>query len=75
MQITPFQLFSVLFRKHLLNHLRNRNIIKELIGVLVVSGLCIALKIGGGNALTYIPVYMPLALMLFCRGTVLNWVS
>lgn len=75
MQITFFQLFSVLFRKHFLNHVRNRNIIKELIGVMFVAGICIALKVGGGNGLSYIPVYMPLAIMLFCRGAVLSWVA
>jgi len=75
MPITFFQLFFVLFRKHLLNHIRNRNIVKELFGVFIVAGLCIALNVGGGNGLQYIPVYMPLALMLFCRGSVLTWVA
>jgi hypothetical protein len=75
MKVGFLQLFSTLFRKHMLNHIRNKNIIKELIAVAVVSGICIALKVGGGNGVSNIPLYMPLALMLFCRGSVLTWVS
>lgn len=75
MRISFIQLFSTLFRKHLLNHARNRSFIKELIAIAIVSGLIIALKVGGGNGLSYIPIYMPLALMLFCRGSVQTWVS
>lgn len=75
MQITFSQLFSVLIRKHLLNHIRHKSIIKELIGVLIVSGLCILLNLGDGQGLRNIPLYMPLALLLFCRTSVFSWVS
>jgi hypothetical protein len=75
MKISFIQLFSTLFKKHLLNHARNKNIIKELIGIAIVALLCIALKAGGDSGLDYISMYMPLALMLFCRGSVLTWVA
>jgi len=75
MKVSFYQQFSTLFGKHLLNHIRDRTFFKELIGLVIVAGLCIALKLGGGNGLSYIPVYMPLALMLFCRGSVLTWVA
>lgn len=55
--------------------MRNQTYIKELIGIVVVSGLCYLLNQGGGDALQNIPMYMPLAIMLFCRGSVLTWVS
>lgn len=74
-KMSSIQVFSVLFRKHWLYHFRHNNQIKELIAVLVVAGICYLQNIGGSQSVQNIPLYMPLAPMLFCRSSVLTWVS
>ena len=75
MVLSSCQQITTLLSKHVLNYKRNKTFIKEIIAILIVGAICMLLNSGGGSGLQNIPMYMPLAIMLFCRGSVLTWVT
>lgn len=75
MVVSFSQQFVTIFKKNVKNAIRTRSFLKEVIALCIIAGLSIALKYGGGSSTSYIPAYMPLAILLFCRGAVQNWVS
>lgn len=55
---------------------RSRTMLKEQVNILVMLGVVLALsKSGNSNSSQFIPVYMSIAIMMFCRGVALNWVA
>ena len=55
---------------------RSRTMLKEQVNILLMLGVVLALsKSGNSDSSQYIPVYMSIAIMMFCRGVALNWVA
>ncbi len=68
--------FKAIFIKNIRVHLRSRALLKELGNLAIMLGVIIALdKAGGQDVDGQIPFYMTIAIMLFCRGVGLTWVS
>ena len=50
--------------------------LKEQVNILLMLRVVLALsKSGNSDSSQYIPVYMSIAIMMFCRGVALNWVA
>jgi len=75
MVVSFSQQFSTIFIKNVKNSVRTKSFLKEVVALFIIAGLSIGLKYGGGNSSSYVPVYMPLAILLFCRGAVQSWVG
>jgi hypothetical protein len=75
MPVSFSQQFLAIFKKNIKNTIRTKSFFKEVFALCIIAGLSIALRYGGGNSQSYIPAYMPLAILLFCRGAVQSWVS
>lgn len=71
------QQFRAVLRKNLKVNYRSRGTIKELVNLLVMFGVVMALSKTGNSSTSeqYIPIYMSIAIMMFCRGVAMNWVG
>lgn len=70
------QQFLAIFRKNLSVNWRSRATLKELINLGIIIGVVAALNSSGSSSnSTYIPVYMSIAIMMYCRGVAQNWVG
>lgn len=70
------QQVKAIFRKNILVSWRSRATLKELVNLGIMVGVVIALKASSSNnSSQFIPVYMSIAIMMFCRGVALSWVG
>jgi hypothetical protein len=70
------QQFRAIFLKNLKVNWRSRASLRELLNLVIMIGVVVALKSSGGsNSSQFIPIYMSIAIMMFCRGVALNWVG
>lgn len=71
-----FQQIRILLGKNWKIAWRSKTMLKEQINILLMLGVVLALsKSGNSDSSQYIPVYMSIAIMMFCRGVALNWVA
>ena len=68
--------FTTIFRKNVLLNFRTRTTFRELINIGIIFGVIIALSYSSGSSSKQvIPVYMSLAILMFCRGVAMSWVA
>lgn len=76
MGISYKQQVSAIFAKNLKTNWRSRATLKELVNLAIMVGVVVALKSSGSSSSTqFIPIYMSIAIMMFCRGVALSWVG
>ena len=76
MGISFKQQVSAIFAKNLKTNWRSRATLKELVNLAIMVGVVVALKSSGSsNNTQFIPIYMSIAIMMFCRGVALSWVG
>ena len=68
--------FKTVLRKNLLLNYRTKATFRELINIGIIFGVIIALTYSNGsNSKQVIPIYMSLAILMFCRGVAMSWVG
>ncbi len=70
------QQFKTIFSKNFRMNWRSKASMKELVNLAIMVGVVAALKASSNSTSTqYIPIYMSIAIMMFCRGVALSWVG
>jgi hypothetical protein len=75
MPATFSQQFKAVLRKNILLNIRTRGTLREIVNLLIMFAIIVVLRKFGGTAESNIPIYMSIAIMLYCRGVALSWVS
>lgn len=70
------QQFRTILIKNIKINLRSRATLKELFNIAIMIGVVAALSsTKSSNSSQFIPIYMSMAIMMFCRGVALSWVG
>jgi hypothetical protein len=70
------QQFRAILLKNIKINLRSKATLKELVNIGIMIGVVAAINsTGSSSSSQFIPIYMSIAIMMFCRGVALSWVG
>jgi len=65
--------FRAIFKKNWLIYWRSGGVWRDLVNILIMFAVVIALTYSGSSASQVIPVFMTLAILMFCRSVSMSW--